>query len=105
MNGQIGMLLADDGERLGAAEAGHRVVGDDEVPLGIVELAAQVVGGVDAAGKHVVAGARQRGSYQGRIVLGVFDLQKPERASCQTPDSECNIAQFTSEGDPGSADD
>ena len=38
---QIGMLFADDGQRLGAAEARHGVVRDHEVPLGFAELAAQ----------------------------------------------------------------
>ena len=77
MNGQIGMLLADDRQRLGAAEARHRVVGDDEVPLGFVELAAERFGAVDAAREDVVAGARQRQLHQRGIVLCVLDLQEP----------------------------
>ena len=44
---QIGMLLADDRQRLRAAEARHGVVGDHEVPLGFAELAAQVLGRID----------------------------------------------------------
>ena len=45
--GQIWMLLANDRQRLGAAEARHRVVGDDQVPLAVVQLAAQRIGAVD----------------------------------------------------------
>ena len=72
------MLLADDGQRLGAAEAGHRVVRDDEVPLGFAELASQVRGRFDPSREHVIAGSRQRG-YERRIILRVFDLQQPQR--------------------------
>ena len=51
---QIGMLLAHDGERLGAAEARHRVVGDHEIPVAIVELAAERLGSCrrDAQGRR-----------------------------------------------------
>ncbi len=75
--GQIGMLLAHDGERLGPAEARHRVVRDHEIPVGSVKLVAERLGSVHATRKDVVTGAGQRQLNKGRIVLGVLDLQEP----------------------------
>ena len=76
---QIGMLFADDGERLRAAKARHGVVRDHEIPLGFAELATQVGCRVYSARENVVASARERRYNQSRIVLGVFDLQQPQR--------------------------
>ena len=74
---QVRMLLADDRERLLAAEPRHRVVRDHEVPAGFVELAAQRRGTVDPPRHDVVTGARQRQLNQSRVVIGVLNLQKP----------------------------
>ena len=71
------MLLAHDRERLLAAEPRQRVVRDHEVPAGSVELAAQRLGGVYPPSLDVVTGARERQLDQSRIVIGVFNLQKP----------------------------
>ena len=75
--GQVRMLLPDDRQGLDAAEAGHRVVGDHQVPLRLVQLPPQRLGGVDPARKHVVTGAAQREFNHRRVVRGVFDLQQP----------------------------
>ena len=71
---EIGVLLAHDREGLVSAEALHRVVGDDEVPLGVGEGAAQRIGAFDMACEHVVPGARECVLDQGRIIVRVLDL-------------------------------
>ena len=71
------MLFANDRECLGAAEARHRVVRDDQIPIGFVELAAKALSRIHAVREDVVTGALQRVLNQGRIVFSVFNLQKP----------------------------
>ena len=78
------MLLADDGQRLGAAEPRHRVVRDDEVPLRLADLAAQLRGRIHSACENVIAGTRQCRYDQCRIVFPVFDLQQPQRRHVTT---------------------
>ena len=55
---QIRMLFANDRQRLGAAEARHRVVGDHQVPLGLVRARG-------AAPPRCRPGARTRRSRRG----------------------------------------
>jgi hypothetical protein len=74
--GQIRMLFADDRQRLGAAESGHGVIGDYEIPLALVQLAAQRLRVLDSTREDVVAGSVQRTLDQGRIILRVLDLQE-----------------------------
>jgi len=71
---QVGMLLPNDRERHGAAEALHRVICDDEVPFGVIQGAAQCLGGIDALRRDVVSGASERQLDQRRIVAVVLDL-------------------------------
>jgi hypothetical protein len=62
------------------AEAGQRVVGEDEVPgLGLGEGVAQGVGGLDTAEVDGVTGARQDGGAAESVLLIVLDDEDAQR--------------------------
>jgi hypothetical protein len=75
----VEVAVANQVQRLGAAEPRHGVVGDHDVPLRLIELAAQAVGGLDPNREDVITGAGQLSGDQYRVVLPVFDLQQAQR--------------------------
>ena len=70
---QVGVVLAQQGERRRAAETRHRVVRDGDVPRSALQRSDQRIRRVDALADDVVAGARERAHHEGGIVRRIFD--------------------------------
>ena len=78
---QVEPALAHQRQRGGAAEMGHAVIGEEDVPLLARQRRPQGVGGVDPLERGLEAAAPQLAHQQQGVVLGVLDDQDVERHS------------------------
>ncbi len=78
--GQVWVVLARDGQRLQAAELGHGVVGDDEVPAARVECRTQILGSLYAYRVGLEAPFFEGALEKQRVILGVLDQEQAQGA-------------------------
>ncbi len=75
----IQSFVADELQGIGAAEVGHAVIGDDDVPH-FIERLEQAVRRIDAFVEDVVAALSQDANLQFRVVFRIFNKKNAERS-------------------------
>ncbi len=76
--GQLGIVIADDGQSLGPAEPRQAVVAEDDVPGLLPESAEQLVAAPDHLGLQLHAGSPQLAYRQLGVVGRVLDHQESD---------------------------
>ena len=70
--------VAHDRERRGSAEAGHRVIGDDEIPVALSSASVSAFGGIDAREIGLVPALPQVLDQERGVVFRVLDQQESQ---------------------------